>query len=512
MFHGTLALLNQTLRTDSRKLSAHLFMLLFVGLIFLMMLQASSWVGAFMSSAPGLSLFSSIAWLNFWFILVAGIGFFSSAITEEKEEDTLGLLKMTGLSPLVLLLGKSTSRLLFALLLLSVQIPFTLLAVTLGGVNIDQIFASYIALGSFTILVANVALFFSVLSRNTKSSAIATGLFYCLVYVFALTLYALTIYGYAFLWPVARFLYEESIVMRLYAILATGFTGEMITPQVWSNLLAGIFFFLMSWVMFERCTVSADSSPARTDLFRTRKSSRKYSGRAWQLALSWKDFHFQSGGVFVIIIKFLVYGLVILGMMWLTEGGWRYPKQDEVAAWFMFGSLFFMVLEVVFYAGSIFREEVRWQTLSVLVMLPYSVAQISYQKVFGYLWALIPAVCYFLLGAALAPELVIEFLEEVLLNEAIAFLAFMMTLMAFLTFIHLVAFMSLYIKWGAIPLSILISISVSFCYVFVFSMAMLQSTGSDGEGFVMLTLILLSVVCLVLHVLIGERIKTLASQ
>ena len=54
-------------------------------------------------------------------------------MAEEKEEQTLGLLRMTGLSPLSILLGKSTSRLCGALLLLAAQFPFTIFAVTLGG-------------------------------------------------------------------------------------------------------------------------------------------------------------------------------------------------------------------------------------------------------------------------------------------------------------------------------------------------------------------------------------------
>ena len=43
-------------------------------------------------------LFSAMVTLNFMFISLAGISFFATAITEEKEEDTLGLLKMAGVS------------------------------------------------------------------------------------------------------------------------------------------------------------------------------------------------------------------------------------------------------------------------------------------------------------------------------------------------------------------------------------------------------------------------------
>ena len=82
-------------------------------------------------------------------------GFFATAITEEKEEGTLGLLKMAGISRVSILLGKSTSRLITAILLFLVQLPFTLLAITLGGVTLGQIFAAYWALLAYMLLVAH---------------------------------------------------------------------------------------------------------------------------------------------------------------------------------------------------------------------------------------------------------------------------------------------------------------------------------------------------------------------
>src|SRR4051812_31145129 len=83
-------------------------------------------LSARIGGAAGLRFFSSLVWLNFVVICVAGASYFSSAVTEEKEEGTLGLLRMTDLSPLAILLGKSTSRMAGALVLLLVQIPFAM--------------------------------------------------------------------------------------------------------------------------------------------------------------------------------------------------------------------------------------------------------------------------------------------------------------------------------------------------------------------------------------------------
>ena len=74
----------------------------------------------------------------------------------------LGLLRMTDLNSIAILLGKSTSRLVGAFLMLVVQLPFILLAVTLGGVGLIQILAAYSSLLAYLFLVCNLALLCSV--------------------------------------------------------------------------------------------------------------------------------------------------------------------------------------------------------------------------------------------------------------------------------------------------------------------------------------------------------------
>jgi len=262
MLNRTLALFNQTLRTQSRRLPVHIALCLFVTVIFSLTLATAS--DTHPVSAPGLVLFQAISYINFIFIFSVASLFFCSAISEEKEEGTLGLLKLTGLSPLVLLLGKSSSRLVFALVLLTVQLPFMQLSVTLGGIKPVQILAVYLALVSFAFMVANLGLFCSVVSRDTGS---ALGVYSIIVALFgwipALCYGALdyldqpgfsaSFYEKA-CWFLVKFLVEESVVGRLDQIFITGFDGQLLCPQVWSNLIIGAGFFLLSWVSFDYCT------------------------------------------------------------------------------------------------------------------------------------------------------------------------------------------------------------------------------------------------------------------
>src|SRR5262249_4694747 len=133
MLPGVLALLERSLRVDARALGPHQARFwLMIGIYGTIIYTAamSATIGA-----PGLTLFRVVTQLNLVFITLMGIGFFSTAISEEREEDTLGLMLMAGISPLGILMGKSVGRLAQASLLVAVQYPFTLLAVTLGGVT-----------------------------------------------------------------------------------------------------------------------------------------------------------------------------------------------------------------------------------------------------------------------------------------------------------------------------------------------------------------------------------------
>ncbi|MFN9036165.1 MAG: hypothetical protein ACK5YO_07705, partial [Planctomyces sp.] len=156
MISGTTALFVWTLRADNRSVWPHVVRGAFA---FMMLFTLSlAWTDAFGTTRIGLRFFETICSLNILIISVAGISYFSTAVTEEKDAGTLALLQLAGMSPLAITLGKSTSRLVSSLMLLAVQVPFSFLAVTLGGVLWQQLLAAWCALAAWLILVANAAL------------------------------------------------------------------------------------------------------------------------------------------------------------------------------------------------------------------------------------------------------------------------------------------------------------------------------------------------------------------
>ena len=306
MFPGVLALLERSLRVDARALGPHaarfgLMATIYVGLCFT---SSNSW----MFGAPGLRFFLSIAYLNLAFMTLMGVGYFSTAITEEKEEDTLGLMLMAGISPLGVLLGKSGGRLFQALLLMAIQYPFTMLAVTLGGVTQDQIRAAYLAMFAYMVMLAGLGLLCSTLARNSSSSSrLLTIVLVIYAAIPCLGRWYLGSVGRALL-PSEQFVVwiaESCVFLRMNLILSSGFDESMLSLQVMTNLLIGAVGFILAWSMFGLATRDPSSDVSSRGLV-TRNMGRIRvfaPGRPRFNAFVWKDFHFSAGGIAGLLIR-----------------------------------------------------------------------------------------------------------------------------------------------------------------------------------------------------------------
>ncbi len=514
-----LALFVRSLREDNRvKLTyfARAGLIAFI-LLFLFTIQTSiGWGGA-----PGLRFFDSVININLCFTLLAGVSYFASVIAEEKEEMTLGLLRMTNLNPLSILLGKSTSRLCGALLLLAAQLPFTLLAITLGGVSLGQVVAAYCALAAFIVFMSNLALLASVICRRTGGAALFTGL------VFFTVIIAVPVANWLAMLPVrlglivsssawvgtlnsiAALADKVSPFTRVNEILRTGFHESPLCFQVVSNLALGAGCFLLAWAVFEIfCGEQKESAPSRAGIARRHSLFRAFSpGRTWHRALAWKDFYFLTGGKLVMLLKFVVYGipLVIIHFWPVALGG---PPRWKIfgfsIVWMM---LVFMGIELAFVMSRVFRIERQWQTLSSLAMLPQGIRRVAYQKLLGVFPALIPAFCYFLLGVWIVVEALSKEWHAAgaeTHNEWMEAMVYAASQIIF--FLHLVANLSLRVKRGGLPLAM--------GTYFILSMATgLGMSAMRYGNSSMIPFIVLTVVATVfLHVNIGQRLEALAAE
>lgn len=525
MFGGTLALLTRSLRVDARMLRTHLFRVGFAGFICMLLWVAHLTSLAF--GAPGLQFFQSIIWLNIVLIVLAGVSFFATAITEEKEEETLGLLKMAGISHLGILLGKSTTRLIGAVLLLLVQFPFTLLAITLGGVTLAQVLAAYLSVLSFMLLLANVALLSSVVCRRSGNAAGMT-LLLLAAYIAVPLLAPQTVSGLVMLEVLrpgaeltrnfeafAGALAEHSVFAQIGTTLQTGFDRHPVSPQVVSHLLGALAFFIASWLAFDRFT--RDGQPAfAVRLTRRARASRSGMRRAWQWALVWKDFYFITGGTFLAVVKTIIYGLIVVAIGVYDYYGYPGLYVSSGFRWDTYGDqitaamLAVLVIELSLYSSRIFHDEVKGRTFETLFLLPESPSVLAYQKAAGCLLGILPAVFWLCIGAALSPE---NFLWAV----ANPFTWY--TVVLFAAFLHLTALYSLMVKWGALPLAIgTMFVSAYCCPVFWLGLMVAGAVGEHQTSLwarlVSLLLILLfgAVLLIPMQVCIRRRLEFVATQ
>jgi len=435
--------------------------LLLVMLAFMLTIPLSTgWVGA-----PGLKLFERIVLLDAVFITVAGMSYFASAITEEKEAQTLSLLQMADMSPLLILLGKSTSRLVAALLLLAVQFPFTLLAISLGGISLTQVVAAHLVLAGYLIFVCNLALLFSVVATRTTSAAILTGIALMVLPLGGglLEKAALAING-----PGARWLEWSGAGLQslmpfsqLAEIMGTGFSGPVIDQHLWWPLSGAAVALLLAWLIFEPAASRAPAGGSRSGWTLPRSGwlapGRPRAGHA----LQWKDYHFLHGGRAGFLLRFLAYGAMAVwagGATRLFVSG--YNSISFVGLAFALGLL--LTLDLAVMASRIFRHEIGDKTLGALASLPSLMTEVVAAKTLACRMALLPAAIF--ITAAVAAWLVRLGMKDTLLEGlgSVALTLFFGGIIVgymssqVLLGVNLIAYLSLRMPRGALPLGFVI--------------------------------------------------------
>ncbi|MDB5344137.1 MAG: hypothetical protein JWP89_2514 [Schlesneria sp.] len=510
MFHGVLALVGRSLRVDSRSVQSHLARLGLMAAIYVALCVAQWNSTSF--GAPGLRFFYGIGYLNLTFMTLLGLSFFSTSISEEKEEDTLGLMLMAGISPLGTLIGKSGGRLAQALLLIAVQYPFTLLAVTMGGVTQAQVSAVYLGLAAYLVLLAGFGLLCSTIGSNNRSAAtcMTIGLLaYVLIPRLAASLFIFltrngavgAIQAGAILDPIARF----SVFEQMGWILTTGFGDPKFSWQVISNLSTGLFCFGLAWALFGLCSRQPGTeSTTRGLIARSHGRFRWFSpGRPWANPFLWKDYYFVSGGLGMIPARLAfclgLYGIALLQHNY--QGGGLRNLYMDVSFYQIFLSLAVSIDAARLLARSV-NDEIRGQTLSSLIMLPESSVSLIYSKFAGALIGWLPGV---------AVEIMITAITDqgrkncaAMIREPMGF--YVTTF--FILIPHLAMLLSAYLRWGAVPLSAVISIGSLFG-----SMMILQAVFRiQPQEFMLIPAGMFVLgVCAMCHIVLYARIKQLAA-
>ena len=387
------ALFERALSMDARRRTGYVLRALLLAGTLLMVFTGQ--FRSMFTGAPGLTLFASLVGLNLLFIIMAGVPVFVTCIAEEKEEQTLGLLRMTNLSIAAILFGKSTSRLVTLLVIMAAQIPFLLLAVTLGGVSISQVAAAMVALFGLLVLIANVTLFWSVVCRR---SSVAVVLSFISLWALAVVPGALNVaVNLAVSNPepdtLLAFLASLSPFDHLTAVMSAGYGGGLFSKSFFACLVLAAISFGMAWILFDFCTRKpVDAAPSRAATRSHGRFAIFAPGRAWGRPVLWKDFYFHMGGKLVMGFR----AIVVIGLLVAShiEVKTLSPMVAILGLWIM--------LEVAFLGAGFFAHEISQRTLPTLFSLPGSFRRTVWEKVQARLLVTLPVLVGW--GVAVASE------------------------------------------------------------------------------------------------------------
>lgn len=551
MFRGVLALMTRMLREHSIRFSSHLgrFGLLLLTFLFLLFVG----LGGSRHSAAGLYFFSCVIYLDVAFLLFLGLGIYSSAISEEREQGTLGLLKMTGVDRLAILLGKSTSTLLVTWLCLLLQLPFLALGVTLGGVTLHQVWSATILLAAFAVFLTNFGLLCSLLSRTTFNASMLATLwvgFYLTIPGFLALISSLLVaaFPYAPLTPWLKlfvsfngWIVSTNVVRKLWFVRGTGYYDDLWSFPVVSNLIAGGVCFLIAWSLFERLTRNVDASdPRRESLLNLRiglprkHRETRISLRVWNNPFVWQQFQFGTGGTFrwwgrwavpPILSAVLVGSISLIVYRYSVADGRQVPfGVDEIVAGF-WGTIFWSSL-ILFLANSILGsarilgEEYRNGTLSTLAIVPRSLRGIVYAKMRGEAVGTIPyfgwSIVSGLILIYLLPDLKKQIEEttlETTRNYSLGFLVYILAL-------NLIVWYSVHIKRGPIGFAFLtiyvgaaaVMIAFAMGFGFLRKFGIYLDSRDQYEFSLKFFLVLVPSLAILFHLSTFRRIRNVASH
>ena len=483
MISGVTTLFSWTLKMDSKSIYPHIVRAGFTGAMLFAI--SMSFTEVFGTGSMGLRFFELVCTMNVLIITVSGISYFVTAVTEEKDAGTYALLRLAGMNSLSITLGKSTSRLVSSLMLLVIQMPFTFLSITLGGVLWNQIVAAYLALAAWMILVANLALFCSVRcatsGRAAGLAATTIGVFVFLprissAFLGAISPGLLSTGTIAFLELIPTVCSEISVFDRLAEILgltsgftmlgidfSTGLTTistasikgtvSIVAGQFWSSLLMALVLFVISTLTLDFWSAPTDSAgPSENKIVR-----RWAVGRCWELSVAWKEFLFFTGGRTFAIVKLLAGGLAFVGFRMFQElDGYSdgLALRGDYSWWAFLTFVMTLTAEVLLYSSGCLFYEVRQQTQSTLATVPISSVRILVEKFAGCAIALIPAIVWIFITLILSDGTIVRNCSVTMVSSYLIMLGFAS---------HLAALLSLYTRWAALPLTILLAMPAFFC-------------------------------------------------
>jgi len=346
---------------------------------------------------------SMVVLCGYGFLTLVGGLYFSICIVEEIEEQTLPLLKMTGATPLTVLLGKSIPRLALAVLFILVMVPFFVLSVTLGGVLIWGLISAVLGLLTYTVMLSQLGTFASLICRTSRRAFVLTGVLWFAL-EFPIT-WTWLIEDLTSGWlDASGWFGQRSLLFNANYYVSSWGADDLWRPQMTFHLLLAAGFLTISRLLFERMTAAAvagDDGPA--SLTTKVQQRARSAARVPSIPLAWKVWAYTTGGTTWALIR--CFGLTIAVVLLAFAVG-------EAGSLHILGEVLFAIgipfclVNVAFLFGRVFNSEIRDGTLSGLLMLPISRASLVTRMLTGTIPAAISA------GGCIAIGILLQYADD----------------------------------------------------------------------------------------------------
>jgi hypothetical protein len=246
-----------------------------------------------------------------------------------------------------------------------------------------------------------------------------------------------------------------SIRERLGETMQTGFRGSILGDQAMTSFVAAGILFLAAWLAFHwLADLSPESPVVGTLIWRIRKRRR-----VWRDAFAWKEFQCIAGGALGCLLRLALFVAALGAASWALgqfKGAGTAPRWGEWAVVVLTACVAF---DLCLWATRLFSDDWRMVVLPVLVLTPHTPSSICLGKLRGCLIGILPGLVFLLWVSWQYDDHVtlVRWLEH-----PWAFSVFG----GFVLFLHAIAYLSLKVVWGALPLAIALVFVGNTCVVY----------------------------------------------
>ncbi len=226
----------------------------------------------------GKQIVTTIVWFQFLAIQFVAVTMLSSAISEEVQRRTLGVLMTTPIGSLQIVLGKLLSKLLQLVLLLAASMPLLAIVRVFGGVPWDYVLSSLCVTLTAAIFAGSVSLAFSTYTRQAHQVVARTALICFLLYAGPLIVVQLLQLRYQVrIVPGVALSYANPFIVMTYATRNMLFASPAALTVAWlphCAIMAGLSALMLAFSMISVRRVGLRQATGQPGIFASRKERR----------------------------------------------------------------------------------------------------------------------------------------------------------------------------------------------------------------------------------------------